>query len=681
MYRVQPRRRGFLLFPLIFLVLWVGSGAGAATFYVARDGDDAWSGTSADPNDRRTDGPFATLQRARDVIRALKRQDPPPRGGLTVEIRGGTYVLEEPFELSDEDSGTELAPIVYHTRDGEKVRLTGGKLVAGFKPVTDPAILERLDESARGKVFQADLKALGIKDFGPAGGGGLELFFDDEPMTPARWPNEGFTHVVELAAELDVDVRGTKGSTVGKFIFEGDRPKRWADEKDVWVHGYWFWDWSDQRHKVRSIDTETRVITIEPPYHGYGYRKGQWYYAFNILSEIDSPGEWYLDRESGVLYFWPPKPIESGRAVVSMLDSLVVVRDTAHVTLQGMTLEVVRGNAVTVHGGSNVRLDRCVVRNVGSNAVVVHGGKDIGVVNCHIHHAGRGGVRVSGGDRKTLTPAGHYVDNNHIHHYGRWDRVNHPAISLVGVGSRAAHNLIHDAPHMAIFFAGNDHLIELNEIHHVCLESNDAGAIYAGRDWTTRGTVIRHNFLHHITGFRGRGCMGVYLDDMFCGTRIAGNVFYQVTRAVFIGGGRDNVVENNLFVECAPALHLDARAMGWAGYIVGTIMTERLEAIPYKKPPWSKRYPKLVNILDQAPAEPRGNRIARNVFWKGRWDEFRKGAERFATFQDNLHDTDPGFVAPRRMNFQLRDDSPVYRKIPGFEKIPFEQIGPVKRER
>ena len=108
-------------------------------------------------------------------------------------------------------------------------------------------------------------------------------------------------------------------------------------------------------------------------------------------------------------------------------------------------------------------------------------------------------------------------------------------------------------------------MIEFNEIHNVCYESNDAGAIYTGRNWTMRGTVIRNNYLHHISGFEGRGCVGVYLDDMFCGTEISGNLFYRVTRAAMIGGGRDCLVKNNLFVDCKPALHIDARALGWAG--------------------------------------------------------------------------------------------------------------------
>ncbi|OHB81924.1 MAG: hypothetical protein A2V98_13665 [Planctomycetes bacterium RBG_16_64_12] len=649
--------------------------SGPTVFYVATDGNDGWSGTLAEANAQKTDGPFATLERARDAIRELKHGGGLPEGGVTVELCGGTYQRPQPFELGTEESGTEAAPVVYRARKGEEVRLVGGRTVPGFEPVTDPAVLDRLDEAARGKVFWADLKSLGIADFGSAKGGGLELFFQDKPMTLARWPNEGFVHIVDLVGGQPVDVRGTKGDRVGKFMYEGDRPKRWAGEKDVWVHGYWFWDWSDERHPVESIDTERRVIAVAPPYHGYGYRKGQWFYAFNLLAEINTPGEWYLDRQTGILYFWPPAPWESGQAVVSVQSTLVTVRDASHVTLQGMILESARGTAVTITGSEDVRVMGCTLRNLGGWAVTISGGKQCGALNCDIYETGNGGSALSGGDRKTLTPAGHYALNNHIHHYSRWNRMYQPAISLSGVGNRAAHNLIHHAPHEAMAFSGNDHLIELNEIHHVCQESNDAGAIYSGRDWTMRGTLVRHNFLHHINGFQGRGCVGVYLDDMFCGTTIFGNVFYDVTRAAFIGGGRDSTVENNIFVDCKPALHVDARAMGWAGYHVDTTMTERLKAMPYQSPLWRERYPNLVNILDDEPAAPKGNLVARNVSFGGTWDGVAGQARPYVTFQDNLADQDPGFVDAANLNFQLRDDSPVYKLVPGFQKIPVDEIG------
>ena len=631
-----------------------------STFYVATDGSDRNPGTR--------DKPFATLEAARDAVRKLKS-----RGGATVIIRGGVYQREKPLELNKQDSGRDGQPVTYRAAPGESVQLLGGKVVTGWKPVTDEAILARLDPKARGRVLQADLKAQGITDLGGVNSNRLALYFQGRPMTLARWPNDGFVKIAGLVEPNTVNVRGTRGSETGKFLYQGDRPTRWKDENDLWVHGYWFWDWSDQRHPVASIDTTKRVIAVKPPYHGYGYRVGQWFYALNVLAELDQPGEWYLDRHSALLYFWPPAPIDRGQAVVSLLDTMVSIEGASDLVLRGLTVEAARGHGAVIKGGERIRVAACTFRNLGGYAVRVQGGRRCAVVGCDIYQMGQGGVTLSGGDRRTLTPCGHVAENNHIHHYGLWDRMYQKAISLSGVGCRAAHNLVHDAPHIAIGFGGNDHLIELNEIHSVCFESNDAGAMYAGRDWTMRGTVVRHNYLHHISGFRGRGCVGVYLDDMFSGTQIVGNLFHKVTRAAFIGGGRDCLVANNIFVDCRPALHIDNRAQGWAKGSVTGVMKQRLDAMPYKSKLWRSRYPKLVDVWDDDPAAPKGNVVARNVSTGGRWDGVHPGARKYVTFQDNLIDEAPHFVARAKANFQLRDDSPAYAL--GFERIPIERIG------
>jgi hypothetical protein len=670
-----------ILFPLLLspIVLMIGGNSAlGVTFYVAVNGKDAWSGRLDAPDPGQTDGPFATLERARDEIRKLKKAAGLPKGGVTVELRGGVYECQRPFELTAEDSGTQDAPVVYRSRPGDEVRLVGGKVVTGFRPVTDPAVLNRLDESARGKVLQADLKALGITDYGQPNGGGIELFFNDKPMTLARWPNEGFVKIVDVVVQDGHQIHGAKGSHVGKFTYEDDRPKRWVGDKDPWLHGYWFWDWSAQRHRIESIDVEKKIIAVAPPYHGYGYRKGQWYYAFNMLCELDSPGEWYLDRQAGVLYFWPPEPIEKGRAVVSVLPTLVTMKDGSHLTLRGFILEAARGTAITLSGGTESKVVGCTIRNVGGAAVSVSGGTRNGVIGCDIYDTGHGGISLSGGDRKTLTPAGLFAENNNIHDYGRWERMYQAGVHLNGVGNRVVHNLIHNAPHCAILFGGNDHLIEFNEIHSVCYESNDAGAIYAGRDWTMRGHMIRHNYMHHVNGFQGRGCVGVYLDDMFAWAAIYGNVFYKVTAAAFIGGGRDNRVENNVFVDCNPALHVDARALGWAHYHADEWIKEAgekgtISGIAYNKPPYSERYPELVRILDEDPKAPGGNVIARNICWGGKWDDVEGKARPLLKFEDNLLDKDPLFVDAKAMNFQLREDSPAWKL--GFKRIPVEKIG------
>jgi hypothetical protein len=633
---------------------------GAAEFFVSPQGNDAQAGTKNQP--------FKTLEAAREAVRKSDHAEE-----TIVWLRAGVYERATPFELTAEDSGRPGKPVTYRACPDEEVRIVGGRQINDWKPVTDEAILKRLEAQARGKVLQADLNAAGIRDYGQVKSRGLELFFEDRPMTLARWPNEGFVTITGLVEPDTVNVRGTKGSRTGKFMYEGDRPKRWLQENDVWVHGYWFWDWADEREKVASIDTERRVITVTPPFHSYGYRVGQWFYGLNILAELDMPGEWYLDRERGILYFWPPTPIEKGRAVISLAKSLVNLTGVEHVIFQGMIFEAARGTAILMKDCKDTRIAGCVLRNTGDRAVQIEGGQNDGVMGCDIYGTGGGGIYLRGGERASLTPAGHFADNNHIHHYGRWNRMYTPAISVEGVGNRVTHNLIHDAPHMAIFFGGNDHVIEFNEIHDVCLESNDAGAIYAGRDWTMRGTAIRYNYLHDITGFRGRGCVGVYLDDMFCGTQIYGNIFYRVTRAAFIGGGRDCTVENNIFVDCRPALHVDARALGWAKDSISTTMTQRLKAMPYDSPLWRQRYPELVRVLEDEPAAPKGNVVARNVSWGGRWSEVEGKAQPYLTFSDNCVAQDPLFQDSPPKTFRLQDNSPAY-KI-GFKPVPFEKIG------
>jgi hypothetical protein len=578
--------------------------------HVAPDGDDRWSGRLDAPDPARRDGPLASLEAARDAARSLIAARGLPAGGIAIELRGGRYERRAAFVLGAGDSGAPGAPITYRARAGEVAVLDGGRPLAGLHPVTDPAVLARLAPDARGHVLAVELGALGVSDPGPIGGGGLEVFLDHEPLTLARWPDRGFATIRDVVAAEPVDVRGKRGDRSGVLVYDGDRPARWLAEADPWVHGYWFWDWSDTRQRIAAIDPDRHTIALAPPMHHYGYRAGQWYYAFNLLAELDTPGEWYLDRRAGVLYVWPPR---AGTGEVSVAPQLVVVDGAHDVSFRGLRLEAARGDAIAIRGAERVELADCTIHNVGGWAVQITGGRDNGVSHCEIAQAGEGGIRLDGGDRRALAPGHHRAIDNDIHHYSRWKRTYQAGIELVGVGHEVIGNRIHDAPHQAIAFSGNDHVIERNVIERVCEETNDAGAIAAGRDWTMRGTVIRNNIVRDVRGFRGAGCNGVMLDDLFSGTTIVGNVFERVTRGVMVGGGRDNRIEDNTFRDCDTAIRIDARGLGWAAYEIEESMLPKLAAMPYRTPPWSTRYPRLAGILDDDPAAPRGNRIARNV--------------------------------------------------------------------
>lgn len=666
---IFPRKTPFLFhLAIVAAAVLAGSTVPAAgqglELHVSPGGNDGWSGRVPDPG--VDDGPLATLEGARDAIRKLKSRGALPGGGVAVILHGGTYERTAAFELSAIDSGTEDSPIVYSACRGEEVRLTGGREVGNFEP---------LDDRSRSEILAADLGSLGITDLGEATGRGnrLELFFNDHPMELARWPNSGFVRIVDVVEKDGHKIHGIAGSKTGKFVYEGDRPRRWVGEKEVWLHGYWFWDWADAFQQAAAIDTENRTIAIRPPYHNYGYRKGQRYYALNLLSEIDVAGEWYCDREEKVLYFLPPAHQGETRACLSVLPTLIELEECSHVTFRGLILEMTRSTAVVIKGGRGNRIAGCVIRNTGSNAVTISGGSENGVIGCDIYGTGEGGIRLSGGDRRTLTPGGNYAENNHIFRFGRIYRTYRPAVAISGTGNRVAHNLIHNGPHNAIQLSGNDHLIEFNEIHDVCFETGDVGAFYMGRDWTMRGTVIRHNFFHHIKGPGLHGAMAVYLDDAASGIEISGNVFYKAGRAAFIGGGRDNRVANNIFVECSPSVHVDARGLGWMKYHIDGVMKERLLASPHDSPLWRKRYPQLEDLLDDDPGAPKGNVVERNISVRGKWLHIEKAAEALVRFEDNLVDRDPLFMNEAGMDFRLRDDSPAYRL--GFEPIPIEKIG------
>lgn len=660
-----------------------GGGIKATCLYISPSGNDYWSGRLFESNPEQTDGPLKTLDAARDKIRQMKSSNA-ETGPIQVCLRGGDYFLDKPFELTAADSGTENAPVCYAACPGQAVRLTAGVPVTHFQNVANPEILGRFKKECRSHILQADLKALGITDLGTFSNRGfgratkpaaLELFCQGRPMTVSRWPNTGW-------ALIDTVPNGTNG---GQFTYTEDQPGTWAKSDDIWVHGFWTQDWADSYERVKSIDPAGRIIETYPPHGCYGYTEKHRYYVLNVLEELDSPGEWYLDRANSLLYFWPPEPISNDYPVVSIGENLLSLEACSHVIFRNMTFEYCRGTAIQIKGGTGNAIDNCTLRNIGNRGIRLSGGSDNGVKNCDIYNTGDGGVAISGGNVKTLEPGGLYADNNHIHHYNRWCLTYRPAVGISGVGNRIAHNCIHDGPHNAIQLGGNDHLVEYNEIYNVCTDSDDVGAFYSGRSWVDRGTIIRHNYFHHIHSAADRmrhGSRVVYLDDAASGFTIYGNVFYKAGSlcAVNVGGGRDNRIENNIFIDCKLGAHIDHRGLGWASDHIskggGWRMYEKLEQVNYDQPPYSTRYPKLATILQEAPAEPRGNALINNLAVRTPMLKMPESHQHLLINTGNWStDSDPGFVDAENGDFRFKTNSEIFNNIPGFKPIPFNTIG------
>jgi len=648
-------------------------GTFAAEVFVDPKGSDDGDGSAARP--------FASLARARNAVRALKARG--TAGTIAVQVRPGEYPMDETLALTAEDSGTPTAPVVYRAETLGGAVLYGGARLSGFVPVSDQAVLGRLLPDARGKVLQCDLKALGISDYGqlrrrgfgqPPSPPTLELFVNRVPMTLARWPNEGFVRAGKL-----LDGGSKEEGRPSVFEYGDDRHARWADAKDLWFFGYFRYLWADAAIRIGRIDTAARTVTTAEAYpYGGGMDAGQGiiYYAFNLLEEIDRPGEWYLDREAGVLYLYPPHDLAKATVEIGMLSSPMITLDkVTDVRFEGLVLDLGRGHGIVATDCERCLVAGCTVSRMAGNGITIAGGRENTLLGCDIHTIGRRATEVMGGDRATLTPGRHVVENCRIYAFGRIDRTYTPAIQLEGVGNRVAHNLMYDCPSSVMRIEGNDHLIEFNDVHSAVRESDDQGAMELFMNPTYRGVVFRYNRFQNVgkTGSEAavHGQAGIRFDDAISGMVVYGNLFYRSANgnfgAIQMNSGRDNVMDNNLFADCKQGV-----SGGWhPGNSVWRMIAEnRSPKEFYTSDLYLSRYPAITTMMDP----PGINHLWRNVFY--RCGRVATGNPAGLDLVGNgvFEEGDPGFVDATAGDFRLKPDAALPDSV-AFRPIPVEEIG------
>ncbi len=584
-----------------FLVLLIScSQQGTVTFFVSPNGDDANTGTEA--------APFRTLEKAKESVRSqLREVHGKP---VEVNIKGGIYYLEKPVVFSSEDSGTENTPVVYKAAGGEKAVFTGSLEVKNWKLLDDTEKLKLLPPEAQGKIYVTDLKDTGINDFGDPTqiGKRPELFCNGHMQTLARWPNTGFVHagLAKGKTEHAPTYIEKHGTIEGVFEYIENRQDRWAAESDVRLGGYWYWDWSDEFQKVEKTDTRSKTFYLSEPYHYYGYRDSLRYFGLNLFCEIDQPKEWYLDRNSGLLYWFPPQGINPNQANITFSvfsgPFMLEMQDCSDVTIEGLTFREGRGSAIYIGKGKNCLLSGCRIERFGKNGIYIDGGESHGVSGCMLQDFGCRGIQIKGGDRKTLTPANHFVENTVVEHFSLYKRTYEPAVYLDGCGIRINNNRFAYSSSSAMRLEGNDFTIEYNEISRVVNESDDQGGIDIYNNLSYRGIVIRYNRWSDIKGGTRHGAAGVRLDDMISGTTIFGNIFERCGALHFggiqINGGKDNLVENNLFYDCGAAVSFTKwREEFWMENLESQGMKKKIyEEVDISSELYQNKYPGLKNL-------------------------------------------------------------------------------------
>ncbi|MBQ8898355.1 MAG: right-handed parallel beta-helix repeat-containing protein [Clostridia bacterium] len=522
--------------------------------------------------DGSENAPFSKIPEVQAKIRELKSDEGFSADGINVIIGNGEYRLSEGLNFTAEDSGTKECPITYSAPNGGAI-LSGGVILSytDFEPLSEDEKTRLIDASAKENVVKVDLSKYGVdpEAIETVGNSAMELFIDGDRATLARYPNDTFlktfrvidvgdTH--EVYSDTNFDQRGvaspvpdfvsydvnTRGGTFMVTSDIRDRMLQWTSMDGVYLHGYFKWGWSDSTTLIGDFDPNKSTITLSKSIT-YGVSSKAPFYFLNVYEELDSPGEFFVDKATSTLYLYKTADFESSELMLSALSGdIITATDLSHVSFKNLTLCATRGNGMTV-SGNDILIDSCKIYNVRGGAITA-AGNNITVQNSELTNLGSFGINISGGDSTTLTPSGNLVYNNLINNFGVIKRTYQSAVAASGCGVTVSHNEISESPHQAMTWSGPNHVIEYNEVYDVCLETSDCGALYSGRTFGSYGCVIRYNYIHDI-GDNGHWVHAIYWDDGLSGQTAYGNLICNISSNAFaIGGGRDNVVENNLII-------------------------------------------------------------------------------------------------------------------------------------
>jgi Right handed beta helix region len=533
-------------------------------------------------------------------VRALPAND--TRYILRITLESGTHEVTSPWVIHGAQIPASVGRMEIFGSNAPRTRFVGSRRLKDLATRTNERqkgiISYALTASARRELT---MNVIGQNTPGPP------VLFDEIGSMPyAQWPNSGFADFADGVARQD-----------GASFVPADpsRIARWRNESSAWVLGQFRYEWYFEHRQLVSASVASLHASIAGA-PDYGIAPTGRFQILNALSELDEPREFHIDyrRHEIAIHENADKSASSLRLSLRK-EPLLVLKNLTGAELRKLNFGETRGHGIVVEDCNDVELVDLDIRDVGRYAISVRGGARVRVDNSTVDNTGSYGIVLDGGDRATLRSGGHAIARSLITRPGQWVQTPSASVRLLGVGQAVRDTALLDAPQSAIYFDGNNHLIERNRIERACGIATDCGAIYSGRDWTFRGNAIRANTIAHLVpAVAGRTVAAIYLDDMLSGTSVTQNLVLASPYGVLIGGGRDNVVTNNLFVDSTVPIHVDDRALDWASRAVapGEVMRQRLAAVPYQSQTWSAAYPELARMIIERAAWPDSNRVVSN---------------------------------------------------------------------
>jgi hypothetical protein len=512
-------------------------------FYVAPNGNDDNPGTLGEP--------FGTLERTKDAV--AQKIAAGLDANLTIFLRGGTYELEEPLVLGPKTSGNDQYSVTWTAYPGEIPIVSGGRHITGWTKSEGNIWTTEIPEVRDGKAY--------FRNF----------WVNGQRAIRARSPNadapEPFYRLREVYLSPDQrDYLITLGN---------NEVQPW--KKVIEVELVTFGDWEITDYRPEKIDPTNGIVRLPTfPVLADGYirpRPGLACYFENAIEMLDEPGEWHLDRKTGVLSYWPRpgEDMSTMEAVAPRIASLLRISGTArnpvrNVHFHGIRFEytdsVLPSTGYVGWGGCTTLIDRQLPpqgrRTPVEVAINMDFSKSCSIEDCQVAHLGASGCRLGEGSFASFLHGndifdvgahgvvvfgrGNQVVNNHIHQYGRVYYAGSGVLAPTATDVLIAHNWVHDGSYNGISIGEKDEslpagipavcndTIAYNRIENVMTRLSDGGGIYTLG--SRRGLVLQGNLVFDVRrtpSGSGAPNNGIFFDERSIGVRVEDNIIYDTS--------------------------------------------------------------------------------------------------------------------------------------------------------
>lgn len=704
--------------------------------FVSAVGDDSGDGSEEEP--------LRTLEKAIDVANEM-REDSDKL--IEILLREGTYSVTNTIKIINSQKDDSLLKISAY--QDEKVTINAGvDIPLSAMNIADSDFTNAIiDKPNAGSVLQYNLKDAQIEDFGEISLRGhlisdekedqAELSLNGEVQKLAGWPNGEYTGLIKPTDSNEYGKRTKSGIANGcSFKVNFDRPSQWSKPEQAWLSGTIGPNYEFDYYPVSRFDSEEKRVYLSRGALEKYYTEP--YYRFeNVPEELDEPGEYYIDRQSGMLYFYPPEdaPKDSVLTITMSTPTLDVSRkapnsmfrieNSKNIVFENLIFKGGRGSAITGKNNSNIKFINCEINSFGENGIRFDASTDITISDCKIHDVGQDGLLfVSCGNYQTLSPSNIVVSNNDIYNFARLERSYKTGIDFGYrcVGATAANNHIHNGPHAGMIFYGVNNDIYGNEFDNLVTEFSDMDALYCNNSnypWE-RGNKIHNNYFHDIgkSSMNGRhqiNVRAIRTDNRGCGLNIYENLFYNIGDGgngngnngigAITAEGTRNRIFNNLFVDCNEAYFntlqykeietaddgtlypdtiINSSGVEVANTINGAKVADLKKQMEKYLPVYGKQFPELHNYFYEHPNMSKTNEFKNNMIinisiplsnFNGTQNEegFRGSQMLTAASGNYVSTSDPGFVSYDNGNLELSSSATLL--VEGLPKFEMSSFG------